>query len=237
MLSLSEILLLVIVYCVAYGFGVILSKLWWWLRIVIFIIFCRGLAYQFNDFEVINLPVFLVVIVPMGIMALPSLKQLSIPRKGFSLNPFQWISDKIKVRKYLKQKDLSEEREREELERFERVLRMQAEEAEKQRQFEREKAQWEARKRAEDEARNRAGQEQAPQKPIGKTKKDSYEVLGVERGASIEEIRKVFLDLSKKYHPDSVSHLGVEFQEMAHEKYIEIKEAWECILKDRKTTG
>lgn len=251
MLSLSEILLLTIIYCIAYGFGVFLSKLWWWLRIVIFIIICRTFAYQFNDFETVNLPVFLVVIVPMGIMAIPSLKQLSFQRKGFSFSPFRFIHDKISMRRYTKwqeQEALREQEQarREELERLERIMRMQAEEAERQRQFEREQAEQEARNRAKEGSKRRVdeesqskagrgGQEQSPQRPKAGTKKDPYEVLRVDRNASLEEIRKAYTELSKKYHPDRVSHLGIEFQEMAHEKYIEIKAAWEKIQTDRKS--
>jgi len=234
MLSLSEILLLAVIYCLAYGFGVFLSKLWWWLRIVVFIIICRTMAYQFNDFETINLPVFLVVIMPMIITALPSLKGLARPYSGFSFNPFRLIYDKIKARKYLKARKQAELKDREDMERMEQLFRMQAEEAERQRQFEREKAEREARQRAEDEARKKAGQKQTPPKPEPGAKRSPYEILGVERSASLEEIRKAYTDLSKKYHPDRVSHLGVEFQEMAHDKYIEIKAAWDKIQSERK---
>lgn len=58
-------------------------------------------------------------------------------------------------------------------------------------------------------------------------RKSDYEVMGVEPGASKEEIRKSYLELVKKYHPDRVAHLGEEFKELAHKKFLEIQNAYE----------
>lgn len=58
-------------------------------------------------------------------------------------------------------------------------------------------------------------------------RKSDYEVLGVASGATKEEIRKAYLELVKKYHPDRVSHLGDEFKELAHKKFLEIQNAYD----------
>ncbi|MBW2107841.1 MAG: DnaJ domain-containing protein [Deltaproteobacteria bacterium] len=56
---------------------------------------------------------------------------------------------------------------------------------------------------------------------------DPYEVLGLRRGASAEQIRAAYLRLAAQYHPDKVQHLGKEFQDLAHEKFTAIQRAYE----------
>jgi molecular chaperone DnaJ len=59
-------------------------------------------------------------------------------------------------------------------------------------------------------------------------KRDYYEVLGVARNASEDEIKKAFRGLAKKYHPDA--NPG---NKSAEEKFKEINEAYE-VLSDAK---
>ncbi len=54
-----------------------------------------------------------------------------------------------------------------------------------------------------------------------------YEVLGLDRGASFEEIKRAYRTLSMQYHPDKVSHLGEEFKRVAEEKMKEINAAYD----------
>ena len=61
--------------------------------------------------------------------------------------------------------------------------------------------------------------------------KDPYEILGINKNASADEINKAYKKKVKQYHPDKVSHLGEELQKIANEKFIEIKNAYDILSK------
>ncbi len=62
-------------------------------------------------------------------------------------------------------------------------------------------------------------------------KQDPYEILGINKNATKEEIQAAYKHKVKQYHPDKVSHLGEELQKIANEKFIEIKNAYDLLMK------
>jgi DnaJ like chaperone protein len=67
----------------------------------------------------------------------------------------------------------------------------------------------------------------------GTTEKDPYRILGVKHGATQGEIKEAYRKAAAKYHPDKVSHLGKEFQKLAHQKFVVVQEAYERLIKGR----
>lgn len=60
------------------------------------------------------------------------------------------------------------------------------------------------------------------------SKRDYYEVLGVDKNASKQDIRKAYRLLARKYHPD------VSKEENAEAKFKEAKEAYEVLSNEEK---
>src|ERR1700677_1830982 len=61
------------------------------------------------------------------------------------------------------------------------------------------------------------------------TKRDYYHVLGVERGATPDEIKKAYRKLAVKFHPDK--NPG---DHTAEEKFKELGEAYDVLMDDSK---
>jgi DnaJ-class molecular chaperone len=60
---------------------------------------------------------------------------------------------------------------------------------------------------------------------------DPWQVLHLEPGASSEVIDAAYKAQLLKYHPDRVSHLGDEFQQLAHRKTLAIRQAYTILKK------
>ena len=65
--------------------------------------------------------------------------------------------------------------------------------------------------------------------------KDPYEVLGVPKGASQDEIKKAYRELARKYHPDH--YAGNPLADLAEEKMKENNEAYAVLTKDGGAVG
>lgn len=55
-----------------------------------------------------------------------------------------------------------------------------------------------------------------------------YEILNIDQDASPNEIRRAFLTLSKKFHPDKVGQLS---NKSTTDKYVRINEAYQVLSK------
>ena len=58
-----------------------------------------------------------------------------------------------------------------------------------------------------------------------------YALLGLTNSATKDEIKKSYRQLTKKYHPDKVQHLGEEFRVQAEKKMQEINHAYDELMK------
>lgn len=66
--------------------------------------------------------------------------------------------------------------------------------------------------------------------------KDPYEVLGLKKGASFDEVKKKYRELVRKYHPDILMGKGADAEiiDAGTKKLKEINEAYETLQKELK---
>lgn len=65
--------------------------------------------------------------------------------------------------------------------------------------------------------------------------KDPYEVLGLKRGASQDEVKHAYRKLAKKYHPDM--NVNNPLADLAEEKFKEIQWAYDEIINGRASSS
>ena len=61
---------------------------------------------------------------------------------------------------------------------------------------------------------------------------DPYQVLGISRGTSDDEVKKAYRALSRKYHPDA--NVNNPNKEQAEEKFKQVQQAYDQIMKERQ---
>ncbi len=61
----------------------------------------------------------------------------------------------------------------------------------------------------------------------------SYEILGVSKDSSDDEIKKAYRQMAIKHHPDKVANMGDDIQNAAKKKFQSISDAYNKIKKER----
>lgn len=61
---------------------------------------------------------------------------------------------------------------------------------------------------------------------------DPYQVLGIQRSASDEEVKKAYRNLSRKYHPDA--NVNNPNKAQAEERFKQVQQAYQQIMKERQ---
>ena len=62
----------------------------------------------------------------------------------------------------------------------------------------------------------------------------AYRVLGIDKTATIAEIKKAYRKMAIEHHPDKLEHLGEDIRKGAEEKFREINTAYEQLKKERQ---
>ncbi len=80
-----------------------------------------------------------------------------------------------------------------------------------------------------DDAGSETSQENIPPQS-----RNYYEILGLDKDASQEQIKKAYRDLAKKYHPDRYADLADDLRDQAEQRFKEINEAFSVLSDTQK---
>ncbi len=61
--------------------------------------------------------------------------------------------------------------------------------------------------------------------------KSPYDILGLDPSATQDEIKTAYRELANKYHPDKVAHLGKELQDLADQRFKQIQDAYDQLVR------
>jgi len=61
----------------------------------------------------------------------------------------------------------------------------------------------------------------------------AYQILGIDKKATNDEVKSAYRKMAKKYHPDKLQHLGEEHVKGAEEKFKQVQKAHEQIQNER----
>ncbi|WGD35675.1 molecular chaperone DjiA [Olleya sp. YS] len=62
---------------------------------------------------------------------------------------------------------------------------------------------------------------------------NAYKILEINKTATVDQIKKAYRTMAKKYHPDRVEHLGDEHKKGAEDKFKQVQKAYEYLQKER----
>lgn len=65
--------------------------------------------------------------------------------------------------------------------------------------------------------------------------KDPYQILGINRDATDDEVKDAYRQMARKYHPDNYGDNPLS--DLAKEKMQEINEAYDAIIRERRSGG
>ena len=62
---------------------------------------------------------------------------------------------------------------------------------------------------------------------------NSYKILGLTKDATDVDVKKAYRKMAVKYHPDKLIGVSTDIKNLAEEKFLAVKEAYEQIMKSR----